>query len=83
MASLIVFLRENCSRPKICLRAAGGAAIKLVQYLSGVPDAEVMLISDQGLRIQKAWLPDATSHPYMQGSANQAETLARCAERLI
>jgi hypothetical protein len=33
--------------------------------------------------VHKAWLAKTTLHPYMQGSANAAETLARCAERLI
>ena len=83
MASLMRFLRDRCTRPKICLKAAGDASVRLVRQLGGIPDAEVLLISEKGLQVHKAWLGETTLHPYMQGSANAAETLARCAERLI
>jgi hypothetical protein len=83
MAALMTFLRDRCTRPKICLKAAGDASVRLVGYLGGIPDAEVLLISDEGLQVHKARLASTTLHPYMQGSANAAETLARCAERLI
>lgn len=83
LVSLMSFLRDRCTRPKICLKAAGAASVKLMRYLCGIPEAEVLLISEQGLRVHKGWLAETSLHPYMQGSANHAETLARCAERLI
>jgi hypothetical protein len=83
MARLIGFIRENCRSPKVGLRATSGAALKLLRTISGIPDVEVVLISDQGLRTHEAWLPPLTAHPYMQTSANHAELLARYAERLI
>jgi len=83
IARLMQFIRESCARPKIGLRATSDAALKLIRYISGIPDVEVVLISDAGLRTHRAWLPDLMAHPYMQRSANHAETLARCAARMI
>ncbi len=83
LSRLMQFIRESCARPKIGLRASSHAALKLIRYISGIPDVEVVLISDAGLRTHKAWLSELMAHPYMQRSANRAETLARCAERMI
>ena len=83
IARLLQFIRENCERPKIGLRSTSRAALKLIRYISGIPDVEVVLISDAGLRTHRAWLPELMTHPFMQRSANHAETLARCAERMI
>lgn len=83
ISKLLQFIRENCENPKIGLRSTSRAALKLLRYVSGIPDVEVVLISDAGLRAHRAWLPELMAHPYMQRSANHAETLARCAERMI
>jgi hypothetical protein len=80
---LLQFIRENCERPKIALRSTSHAALKLMNSISGIPAVEVVLISDVGLRAHRAWLPGLMAHPFMQRSANHAETLARCAERMI
>jgi hypothetical protein len=83
IARLTQFIRESCNRPKIGLRSNSRAALKLIEYIRGIPDVEVVLISDAGLRTHRAWLPLSTTHPYMQRSANDAEVLARCAERMF
>jgi hypothetical protein len=80
---LVDFIRENCRSPKVGLRATSAAALGLLRSISGIPDVEVVLISEQGIRAHEAWLPELVAHPYMQTSANNAELLARYAERLI
>lgn len=79
LKSLARFICDCCSRPKICVKSTNSLGLRLILYISSIPDIEVLLMSEAGLRIHQGWLantPATTSMP-------QAEILARCAERLI
>lgn len=79
LAALVRFISEDCSRPKICLKPTSRAALKLLKFIGGIPDVEVVLISEEGLRLHQASLPALNPRE----SASRAAMLARCAERMI
>ena len=83
LGALVNFITERCASPKICLKPANPAALKLIKYVGGIPDVEVVLMSDAGLRMHRSWLPRATATRYSQNNSCQAYLLARCAERMI
>ncbi len=80
LSELARFICAHCSRPKICLRPTGRAALKLIKLIGGIPDVEVVLMSRAGLTMHQSWLrQDGAPAP----QASQAFLLARCAERMI
>lgn len=81
LIELVRFIRDHCSRPKICLKPTSRAAIKLIKLIGGIPNVEVVLMSPAGLTMHQAWLRQASAAPSPQ--ASQAFTLARCAERMV
>jgi hypothetical protein len=83
LAALVRFITERCSRPKICLKPANPAVLKLIKFIGGIPDVEVVLMSEAGLQMHRAWLPNAAGNPTVPGHAGQAFLLACCAERMI
>lgn len=78
---LVGFIRSQCARPRICLKAATHAAMKLLEPISGIPDVEVVLISEAGMRMHLSWLPQGRQ-PVGRSSSAQADLLACCAERM-
>ena len=83
IVTLVKFIRDRCSRPKICLKSTSHTAINLINYISGIPDVEVVIMSEAGLMAHQTWLPTVRSTPQVQRTGSQAELLARCAERII
>ncbi|MDD5033730.1 MAG: hypothetical protein PHE55_03145 [Methylococcaceae bacterium] len=83
LGALVHFITEQCTRPKICLKPANPAALKLIKFIGGIPDVEVVLMSDAGLRMQRACLPRAVATPLTLDNPCQAYLLAFCAERMI
>lgn len=81
LASLVRFISEDCSKPRICLKPRTPGALKLLRFIAGIPDVEVVLISEEGLRMHRSWLSGLDPDP--GESAGRAAILARCAERMI
>jgi len=81
LVELVRFICDHCSRPKICLKPTSRAALKLIKLIGGIPDVEVVLMSQAGLTMHQAWLRQSSSGASPQ--ASQAFMLARCAERMI
>lgn len=77
LKSLVNFISNRCSRPKICVKSKNSLGLHLILYISSVTDIEVLLMSDAGLRVHRNWVANLPT------STPQAEILARCAERLI
>lgn len=83
LAALAHFISEHCSRPKICLSPTSRAVLKLLKLIGELPDVEVVLMSQAGLKMHRAWLAPAGEPPSDQGDTGQAVMLARCAARMI
>lgn len=84
LPTLARFISERCTRPKICLKPTSSTAFELVKFIGEIPDAEVVLLSEAGLRMHQSWLPrNAAANPSFPHDADQAYLLARCAERMI
>lgn len=81
LAELARFICDHCHRPKICLKPSSRAALRLIKLIGGIPDVEVVLMSQAGLAMHQAWLRQSSPAPSPQ--ASQAFALARCAERII
>ena len=76
LIALLKAIRDGAVRPKVCIKSAGRAALNLALRLCSIPQAEVILISDSGLQYMGTKCVKA-------GHGGTAETLARCAERII
>jgi hypothetical protein len=85
LEALMRFIIETCERPKICLNTANPRAFTLLNYIVGIPGAEVVLMTKEGLRLHLDWLPkeQAVSVSKLQKPENRACLLACCAERMI
>ena len=80
--ALVGFIRARCVRPRICLKATTSAAMKLLESLSGIPDVEVVFMSEAGLRMHRS-LHASCGSAGRAVQNTQAELLARCAERMV
>lgn len=79
---LVRFITAHGIRPKICLKLTHPTALKLIKFIGGIPDVEVVLISSAGFKMHQAWLPKVMASSSNQNSACQAHLLAYCAERV-
>ncbi len=80
---LVHFISESCFRPKICLKPSNPTALKLIKYIGKIPDVEIILISDAGLKMHQAWFCKTTATPFVHNNSGHAYLLACCAERMI
>jgi hypothetical protein len=83
LVALVRFIGEHCSRPKICVNPTSRAVLKLLKFIGGIPDVEVVLMSAAGLKMHRAWLVPASEPPSDRGGTGEAVMLARCAARMI
>ena len=83
LVALVRFIGDHCSRPKICIKPTSRAVLKLLKFIGDIPDVEVVLMSEAGLKMHSAWLTPATETPSDHGDTGQAVMLARCAARMI
>lgn len=81
VGSFVQFINDYCSRPRICIRPSSPTALRLIKSLSGIPDVEVVLLSDAGLRMHQAWLSETAASRSLR--EHEASLLALCAERII
>jgi hypothetical protein len=82
LIALVSFIDKYCVRPKICINPSNRAALKLLKLIGELPDLEVVLISQAGIKMHSAWLKlpiEATD----QNESSHAVMLARCAARMI
>ena len=83
LVALVRFIGEHCSRPKICINPTSRAVLKLLKFIGDIPNVEVVLMSQAGLKMHRAWLTPANQTPSDHGDAGEAVMLARCAARMI
>lgn len=81
LGELVLFIAGHGRRPRICLNPTSPAALKLIKSVGGIPDAEVLLLSAEGMRLHRPWLRGDARLP--GGDEARALFLARCAERII
>jgi hypothetical protein len=79
---LAKFIKSRCEKPRIYIKSTGCATLNLLQYLCGIPDIEVMFVSQAGFKQYQTCLPKS-----IMGNSTatfcEAELLANCAERMI
>ena len=83
LTSLLKSIQDRAAKPKVCIKSAGRAALTLALRISSLPQAEVILLSHDGLQQAESRLRHTETHRSEAGHRAAAETLARCAERMI
>ena len=76
------FIKSRCEKPRIYIKATGCAALNLLKYLCGIPDVEVMFVSQAGFKQYQTCLPKSIMGD-SKAAFCEAEILANCAERMI
>ncbi len=76
------FIRDQSGRPRICIKLSNASTLNLVEYLSGIPGVEVILINEVGFQKYQLWSSTPKQTPSLENPF-RAEILARCAERII
>jgi hypothetical protein len=79
---LAKFIKSRCEKPRIYIKSTGCAALSLLKYLCGIPDIEVMLVSQAGFKQYQTCLPKSIMGD-SKATFCEAEMLANCAERMI
>ena len=74
------FIKSRCEKPRIYIKSTGSAALSLLKYLCGIPDIEVMLVSQAGFKQYQSCLPKSIVSN-STATFCEAEMLANCAER--
>ena len=82
LKELSKFIKSRCEKPRICIKATGCATQNLLKYLYGIPDIEVMFVSQAGFKQYQTCLPKSTMGN-SKATFYEAEILANCAERMI
>ena len=75
------FIKSRCEKPRIYIKSSGSAALSLLKYLCGIPDIEVMLVSQAGFKQYQSCLPKSIVNN-STATFGEAEMLAVCAERM-
>ncbi len=76
------FIKGRCEKPRICIKSTGSAALGLLKYLCGIPDIEVVFVSEADFKQYQTCLPKSTVKN-SKATFGKAEMLANCAERMI
>lgn len=74
------FIKSQCENPRIYIKSTGSVALSLLKYLCGIPDIEVMFVSQAGFKQYQTCLPDSFVKN-SKATFGEAEILANCAER--
>ena len=82
LSELSKFIKNRCEKPRIYIKSTGCAALSLLKYLCGIPDIEVMLVSQAGFKQYQTCLPKNIVRN-SNAAFCEAEVLANCAERMI
>ena len=76
------FIKNRCEKPRIYIKSTGSAALSLLKTLCGIPNIEVMFVSQTGFKQYQTCLPKSTVRN-SKATFYEAEMLANCAERMI
>jgi hypothetical protein len=80
-------IAEYCIKPKICLKWRDAGIFELISVISGIPDVEVILMSEAGFNLQNNWISHNKKEPDISKPASASLTLANqlahCAKRFI
>ncbi|MGZ8238047.1 MAG: hypothetical protein ACXWTY_09280 [Methylobacter sp.] len=76
------YIKSRCEKPRVFIKSPGCAALSLLKYLCGIPDVEVMFVSQAGFNRYQTCLPKSTVRN-SKGAFCEAVILADCAERKI
>jgi len=76
------FIKSQCEKPRIYIKSTGSVALSLLKYLCGIPDIEVMFVSQAGFKQYQTCLPKSIVNNSTTTSC-EAEILADCAARII
>lgn len=79
---LVEYIRNRFSRPRIAIASSQKHAFSLLKFLCGIPDAEVMFVSDIGYRQYQVRVADNGSGLSRRPS-HKAHILAQCAQHMI
>ncbi|MFZ2405334.1 MAG: hypothetical protein WAW41_09375 [Methylobacter sp.] len=71
------FIKDRCEKPKLYIKSTGCTALILLKYFCGIPDIEVVFMSEAGFKQYQTCLPKSAIRN------TKAEMLADCAERMI
>lgn len=82
LEALVKFITALGSKPKICINPTHPASLKLIKFIGGIPDAEVMLISNAGIKLYLDWSGEHQPACF-QSHSRRAFQLACCAKRVI
>lgn len=84
LASLVKFIRAQATKPKVCIKSVGDAALSVALRLGSLPEAEVILLSSHGLQ-HTAFHGSRLTAPLSVADKepSSAAILARCAEFII
>ena len=80
LRELSKFIKSRCEKPRVYIKSTGCAALSLLKYLCGIPDIEVMFVSQAGFKQYQTCLPKSTVRN-SKATFCEAEILADCAER--
>jgi hypothetical protein len=81
--SLLKSIQDRAANPKVCIKSAGRTALTLALRIGSIPQIEVILLSYNGLQQAESRLQHTKANTSESGYRVAAETLARCAERMI
>jgi hypothetical protein len=81
LTELSIFIKSRCQKPRIYIKSTGSVALSLLKYLCGVPDIEVMFVSQAGFNQYQSCLPKSIVKN-SNTTSYEAEVLAVCAERM-
>jgi hypothetical protein len=76
------FIKSRCEKPRIYIKSTGCATLNLLQYLCGIPDIEVMFVSQAGFKQYQTCLPKSIVRN-STATFCEAKLLADCAARMI
>ena len=83
LTSLSRFILDRAVRPRMCIKLNGRTALTIALHLGSLPQAEVFLLSPEGIQHTAFRLPHVGTEAAEKDSMDGVEVLARAAERMI
>ena len=63
LISMKRFIRDQPLRTRICIRLSNDYTLKLLEYLNGIPEVEIILIYEAGFQQYKMWVSKPSQTP--------------------
>ncbi|HYQ90811.1 MAG TPA: hypothetical protein VES89_01715 [Candidatus Competibacteraceae bacterium] len=84
LTALVKFIQAHATKPKVCIKAVGEAALSVALRLGRLPEAEVILLPSHRLSpTASQGSPPLAPLPVTDQAPSPAMLLARCAEIMI